>query len=259
MRKFVLLAAAGLMAGCGLIPSDDGGGGGGGGGGVDPTSFTKIYANQYSYYDVSALKEGDWVEYESKSKAPGGGGDNVSKTRYACVKVDSLVWLEMTAAGYDGWYILVGIDKSDRNVKKAYMGEKDKEAKEIKVEPAPATGAATTNYKTRGTGKVSKDTVTVKGTAFDCEKVESESTTTVDGKEYKAKSAYWVCDKVSFRYYWDEKANATANADFKWEGKPSVKGGYVKSWSESSGTTSEMNLVAWGNDAKMSVKLPAPK
>lgn len=185
----------------------------------------------------------------------------MSKTRYACVKIDSLVWLEFNAAGAEGWYVLVGIDKSDRSVKKAYMGEKDKEAKEIKVEPAPATGTAgTTNYKTRGTGKVSKDSVTVKGTAFDCEKTEITSTTTIDGKDYSSKSASWVCEKVPFRYYWDEKANNTTNnADFKWEGKPSVKGGSVKTWSESSGTVSETNLTAWGNDAKMSVKLPAPK
>jgi len=251
MSRFAILAAAAMISGCGAIPT-------GGGGGADPTSTYKVYDNNCAHYDVAALKEGDWVEYEAKSSAGGG----VSKTRTACVKVDSLVWIETAVAGYEGWYLLVGVDKADRKVKKAYMGEKDKEAKELKVEPAPTAAAGgNTDYKVRGTGKVSRESVTVKGTAYDCEKIDTNSTTTVSGKDYASKSTTWVSEKVPFRYYVDEKANAAAmnNADYKWEGKPSVKGGYVKMTSESSGMTSEMNLVGCGTDAKMTVKLPAPK
>ena len=145
-------------------------------------------------------------------------------------------------------------DKTDRKVKKAYMAESGKEAKELKVEPMPA-GGGSTDVKYRGTAKVSKESMTANGTAFDCEKTEMDITMTTGGKDYPSKSKTWVSEKVPFRTIWDESATNNMMKDVKWEGKPTVKGGMVKMWAEKS----EMNLTGWGSDAKMSVKLPAPK
>jgi hypothetical protein len=268
MRRFAILAGAAALAGCSYAnmaaneaANDPNTSKNAGGGGGDPTAYMQIPDIMTAGYDISALKEGEWVEYESKSTAAG--TTSASKSRWACVKVEgNTAWVETSAAGYDGWTYLFAVDKGDRKVKKAYAGKSGQDAKEIKV-TATGTGGTVnnTNYKVRGTVKISKETLTVKGTAFDCEKQESSTTSTMDGKDYTSKSTSWVSDKVPFRFYWDESElnKKDPNVDIKYEGKPSVRGGYVKTWSEGSGTTSEMNLTGWGTDAKMSVKLPAPK
>jgi hypothetical protein len=252
MRKIAVLASSVLFAGCSLINQADNERQNDSNLAGTPANKPVIYDASYSYWDLAALKEGQWVSYETK-------GQGV-KTKNACVKIEgNLVWVEMSTSAND-WVTLVAVDKSDRKVKKAYYGQAGKEASEIKVEPMPtAGGGAATDYKVKGTVKYAKDSLTVKGTTFNCERTDSDTTMTTGGKDYASKSSTWVSDQVPFGTYWDEaQANKKdPNVDIKVEGKPSVKGGMVKSTSSSSGVSSETNLVDWGTDAKMTVKLPA--
>ncbi|MCE9584961.1 MAG: hypothetical protein K8T20_20915, partial [Planctomycetes bacterium] len=182
------------------------------------------------------------------------------KTKLACVGIkDGLVWVEQSNSQQAGWVTLLGIDKGDRKTKKAYWGKAGAEAKEIKVSVMPtAGGAAGETPKSKGTIKISKDTVTVNGTAIECEKSEADITTTVQGKDYRSQSTSWMSDKVPFRSWYDEKAtnDAMKNTDIKYEGKYTLKGAaVVKMTSEGS----NMMIVGMGTDAKMTVKLPATK
>jgi hypothetical protein len=269
MRKWILAAAlVAVVPGCGLIgmaeneaekdANKNNNSGGGGGGGYDPTAYMVVSDIQYSYYDLSALKAGDWVEYETSASGTS------SKSRTACVGIEgNLVWIE-TSAGQPNWFLVVAVDKTDGKAKKAYAGEAGKEGKEIKIQ-ATGTGDTTqVNYKTEGTIKYYKDSATVKAGTFEGECTESSSTTTVEGAKSTAKSRSWASEKVPFRY--DLKKTTLkndSNNNWKIEGKPSVNGGIVKTTTEgdSAGTkyTSTMELVGMGTDAKMSIKIPASK
>jgi len=251
MRKSAILASTLLFAGCSFINQADNESKNDSNLQGTPANQPVVYDTSYSSWDVASLKEGQWVQYEMKGQS--------ARTKNACVKIEgNLVWVEMSTSGND-WVTLVAVDKSDRKVKKAYWGQAGKEGKEIKVEPMPTAGATNTDYKVRGTVKFAKDTLTVKGTSFSCERTDSDMTSTMQGKDYNSKSSVWVSEQVPFRSYWDESQmnKKDPNMDVKYEGKPSVRGGMVRTTSEGSGVTTEMNLVDWGTDAKMTITLPA--
>lgn len=252
MRNIALGLCSIVLGGCGLLGGDSGGSGGGGGGASQPDPT--VYAEATVSWDIAALKEGEWTETETKA------GSYSTKSKLACVGMkDGLVWIEQSNSAQAGWVTLLGVDKADRKTKKAYWGKAGEEAKEIKVQAMPTGGAAGEKPKMRGTVKISKDSVTVNGTALDCEKTESDITTTIQGKDYPSKSTSWMSDKVPFRSYYDEKAAGTdwyKGTDVKVEGKYSLKGAaVVKMTAEGS----SMMLVGMGTDAKMTVKLPAAK
>lgn len=254
MRKIALGLCSVLIAGCGLIPSGDssssGSNNGGGASQPDPT----VYDTSTTGWDIAALKEGDWVETEMK------GTGYSMKTKLACVGIkDGLVWVEQSNSQQAGWVTLLGIDRGDRKTKKAYWGKSGEEAKEIKVSAMPTSGGTAGEMpKMKGTIKISKDTVTVNGTAIECEKSESDITMTYQGKDTRSQSTSWMSDKVPFRSWYDEKATAESmkNTDIKYEGKYTLKGAtLVKMTAEGSNTM----IVGMGTDAKMTVKLPATK
>ncbi|KAF0245874.1 MAG: hypothetical protein FD180_1233 [Planctomycetota bacterium] len=252
MRKIALGLCLVVVAGCGLLGGGGGDGGGGGGGSSQPDPV--VYAETTVSWDIAALKEGEWVETETKS------GAYSAKTKNACVAIkDGLTWVEQSDSSKSGWVMLLGVDKGDRKTKKAYWGKTGEEAKEIKVQNMPTGGApAGETPKSRGTVKISKDTVTVSGTAIECDKSESDITTTIQGKDYRGQSTSWMSDKVPFRSWYDEKSGDyyKNNPDIKVEGKWTLKGAaMVKMTSEGS----TVQLVGMGTDAKMTVKLPVAK
>lgn len=251
MRKFAVVLGLGLLSGCGLIPSGDSGSGGGGSSQPDPT----VMDTTTTYIDIAALKEGDWVETENK------GQGYSMKSKMACVGMkDGLVWIEQTNSSQPGWVTLLAVDKADRKTKKAFWGEAGKEAKEIKVTAAP-TGGATAGGETpksKGTVKITKETVTVAGKSIECEKSESDITTTVQGKDYRTKSTSWMSDMVPFRSWYDEKQGDAykGQTDIKVEGKWTLKGAAMVKMTSDNGSA---EIIGLGTDAKMTVKLPAGK
>lgn len=255
MSRFVLLAAAAaLLPGCSLLGSGSGSSSTGGGGAGTTAQDPMVYDSTTQNWDIAALKEGEWVETETK------GSGYSSKSKMACVGMkDGLVWVEMTGSNQEGWVTLLGVDKGDRKTKKAFWGKSGEEGKEIKVQAMPTAGTAGGVIpKYKGTVKISKDTVTVGGTSVECEKNESNITMTYDGKDTATSSTSWMSDKVPFRSWYDEKATSewAKNTDIKYEGKSNLKGAaLVKMTTEGSSTM----IVGMGTDAKMTLKLPAPK
>lgn len=253
MRKLALGLCSLTLAGCGLIGggSDSGGGGGGGGSQPDPM----VYDATTTSWDIAALKEGEWVETETK------GSGYSMKSKLACVAIkDGLVWIEQSNSSQSGWVTLLGVDPKDRKTKKAYFGKSGAEAKEIKVQAMPTGGggAAGEMPKSKGTVKISKETLTVAGQSIECEKSESDITTTYQGKDTRYQGTTWMSDKVPFRSWYDEKNTDPYknNSDIKVEGKYTLKGAALVK-SEGGGATTQ--IVGLGTDAKMTVKLPAAK
>lgn len=252
MRKIALGMCSLALAGCGLI---GGGGGSTSGGGGSSQPDPTVYDSMSTGWDVAALKEGEWVETETK------GSGYSMKSKLACVGTkDGLVWIEQTNSSQAGWVTLLGVDKADRKTKKAYWGKAGEEAKEIKVQAMPTGGggAAGEMPKSKGTIKYSNETLTVAGKSVECQKMESDITTTYQGKDTRSQSTSWMSDKVPFRSWYDEKAADAYknNSDIKVEGKYTLKGANLVKMT-AQGTT--MEIVGMGTDAKMTVKLPAPK
>jgi hypothetical protein len=218
----------------------------------DPT----VAESQMQAYDIGALKAGDYVEYEMSMM----GGAMKSSYKLACVGVEGdTVWIEtdqLTSMMHKGTLILMAVDKNSRKVTKAFWGKPGEKGKELKVQGGGgATAQPTDTPKVTGTGKVSSEKVKVKDTEFDCEKLEMETSTKIQGTEYKSKSTTWNSEKVAFKAYVDEKSDASkAMGDIKWEGTPSGKGGLVKMESESMGQKTTITLTGWGTDAKQQVQ-----
>jgi len=218
----------------------------------DPT----VQDTQFAAYDIGALKAGEWVEYSMEAY-----GQKYSY-KYACVGVEGdTVYIEYADMGlammHKGTVILVAVNKGDRKVTKAWWGKPGEKGKSIEVKATPAAGAGTPGEtpKMKGKGKVSKEKCNVAGKDFDCEKLEMEITTTVQGKDYVSKSSVWMAENVPFKNFVDEKADpAKAMGDITWEGKPSGKGTMVKTESEMMGQKSVIALSGTGTDAKQTLQ-----
>lgn len=228
-----------------------------------------IQEGMYSYYDLSGLKGGEWVEYESVSEMVMAGvppNPQKSSSKIACVGVEGdTVYLESDQMlsynpAWKGMVIMCAVDKKSGNVTKAWWGKVGEAGKELKVEKA-AGGKPTEapKFDGSGTAKVSKETIKAGGADYDCEKIEMDITMKVSGQESKSKTTSWTSEKVAFKY----KAQAADAKDpydgkVKWEGKAEGKGGIVKSVTEAAGTgytmKTSMEIKASGTDAKMSLK-----
>lgn len=218
--------------------------------------MTEVWDTQMSYYDVSGLKGGEWVESETKMEYPGVAMP-ATKSKLACVKVDGdSVWIETVNADQ---VVLYQIAKKDRKITKAWSGKVGEEGKELAVKPAPAAGSTEPpKYEISGTGKVSKEKLSISGKDVECEKVEMDTTTKMSGMEMKAKTTTWYSTEYPFKFYVDDKAPKQADPyeKIKWEGdKPSMKGGMVKTLSEANGGKSITAVIGWGSDAKPSLKM----
>lgn len=228
-----------------------------------------IQEGMYSYYDLSGLKGGEWIEYETTSEmVMQGVPPNPTKTssKMACVGVEGdTVYLESDQMlsynpGWKGMTIMCAVDKKTGNITKAWWGKVGEAGKELKVEKAAGgKPAEAPKFDGSGTAKVSKESIKVAGADYDCEKIEMDITTKANGMESKMKTTSWTSEKVAFKY----KAQAADAKDpydgkVKWEGKAEGKGGLVKSTSDMAGTgytmKTTMEIKASGTDAKMSLK-----
>lgn len=216
----------------------------------DPT----VYDTSMAYYDIGALKAGDWVEVETVMM----GGSYKTKAKTACVGVEGdTVWIEVASPYGDGTMLLYGVNKGDRKITKAYWGKPGEVGKELKVQPMPGGGVAPTSEKPKqsGTVKVSTDKIKVGDQELECEKIESEITTESSAGKYTGKMTMWYSEKVPFKYFIDEKAEKTVDdSGIKYEGKPSYKGGVAKMISGEGQAKSETNVIGFGTDAKQTVK-----
>lgn len=228
-----------------------------------------IQEGMYSYYDLSGLKGGEWVEYESTSEmvmpnVPA--NPQKSSSKMACVGVEGdTVYLESDEMlsynpAWKGMVIMCAVDKKSGNVTKAWWGKPGEAGKELKVQkPEGGKPVEPAKFDGSGTAKVSKESIKVAGADYDCEKIEMDMTTKANGMESKTKITTWSSEKVAFK----NKAQAADAKDpydgkIKWEGKAEGKGGVVKQTMESAGTgytmKSSKEIKASGTDAKMSLK-----
>lgn len=214
----------------------------------------EVMDNTMAYYDVASLKGGEWVEMETASEYPGMKMP-ATKSKTACVKVDAdNVWIETIAADQVTCY---QIAKKDRKIVKAWSGKVGGDGTALTVKPAPAAGpVAPATYEITGTGKTSKEKVTLGGKEMDCEKVEVDQVMKMSGMEMKSKTTTWYSEAFPFKYYVDKDAKPAEVKDpIKWEGdKPAYKGGMVKMVSEANGGKTVMAISGIGTDAKPSLK-----
>jgi hypothetical protein len=215
----------------------------------------EVMDSQMSYMDVAALKGGEWVEMETIMEY-GGAKQPGTKSKTACVKVDGdNVWIETSMGDQVTCY---QIAKKDRKIVKAWSGKAGEEGKELTVKPTPAPGPTPApTYEMSGTGKVSKEKLSLGGKDFECEKVELNTVMKMAGTETKSKSTMWYSEGYPFKTYIDKDAKGTEAKDpYTWEGdKPSYKGGMVKMVSEGTGYSSTTQVSGIGTDAKPSLKM----
>ena len=186
--------------------------------GEDPV----VYAESTEEWDIAALKAGEWIETETSM------GDFSFKERLACVGIqDGLVWIEKTG-GPAGQVLLLGVDADDRQTKKAFRGQPGQEGREIKIQSMPAGETAGP----RGAFRISTDTIRVNGTVIDCDKEESDLSTTIT----------WWSGQVPFH---------------GWEDGPSTRKG--KTLVGMTSDTVTVILSGTGTDARMTLRIPPPK
>ena len=216
---------------------------------------TDVYDNQMSSVDVAALKGGEWVETETMTEYPGMTQPTL-KLKTACVRVDAdSVWIESWVADQVTCF---QVAKKDRRIVKAWTGKAGEEGKEQAVKPAPAAGPTpAARSETTGSGKVSKERISLGGKEFDCEKVEQEQVVKMSGIEIKSKITTWYSEGHPFKSFVDPNAKPVEVKDpIKWEGdKPLCKGAIVKMVTETNGARSTTQVCGVGSDAKPGLKM----
>src|SRR6185436_17414538 len=108
------------------------------------------------------------------------------------------VWIETVNADQ---VVLYQIAKKDRKITKAWAGKVGEEGKELTVKAAPA-GNNTPPPATEisGTGKVSKEKLSISGKDVECEKIEMDTVTKMSGMEMKAKTTTWYSTEYPFKF-----------------------------------------------------------
>lgn len=228
----------------------------------------EIPENMMSSYDLSGLKGGEWIEYETTSEmVMQGVPPNPQKSSYkiACVGIEGdTVYIEssqMTAMNpmTKDEVQMYAIDKKTGNITKAWQGKAGAAGRELKVKKAePVANGGGTTVDQSGTAKVSKETIKAGGQDWDCEKIDMDLVTKVAGTESKSKTTTWSSESVAFKFKGGDASGTPANDKIKWEGKAEGKGGMVKMVSDMAGQGYSMKTVmeikASGTDAKMSLK-----
>ncbi|MEK7468076.1 MAG: hypothetical protein AAB074_11735 [Planctomycetota bacterium] len=233
---------------------------------ADPVVYEKMFAE----YELSGLKGGEWVEYETTGETVERGSPGTpdkAAWRLACVGVEPDAILLETNRETEHWWpgtvIVYSVDRKSGLVTKAWWGKPGEPGKEVEVpksdDKKPANPVKKTGFEGSGTIKISKEKLSVPAGDFECEKSESDITTKLPQREYRQKTATWTSEKVPFPL----KRPAAGAPDpydgkVKTEGKAEGKGGEVKSTFEESDSewvlTSTTVLKRSGNDAKMSLK-----
>src|SRR5258706_2775080 len=226
-------------------------------------NFVIIGGYDVAGYDVEALKASDWVEHEIEMT----GGENF-KAKRACLTVDGdTAWIETNwnLWQHSGTVFLLAVNRSDRKVAKAWWGKPGAKGKELKVKAYVADPSLAEieqemwKTETKGTGKVSKEKLQVNGMQLDCERTDLDYVMTnpgwTTGKkneliELKETKSKWIGEQVPFRAFSSAKVTYNLESHLKWEGKRTIRGGTVKSVTESPNFKWTMTLVGWGTDAK---------
>lgn len=219
----------------------------------------------FDSYDLESLKGGEWVEYRWTAETVTDKG--VSKPgmeysyRIACVLVEpETVWFEsseFTARQPDlkGTLVLAAVGRKSGLVTRAWWGKPGETGKELKVQKA---GVATPWSGVTGTAKVTRETIKAGGAEYECEKIESELTTTFNGTVAKAKHTLWNSETVPFKGKAPSEVAKESMKSLTWEGTPTWKGWKVKETIERkigediSKATKE--LLGCGTDAKPTIE-----
>ena len=214
-----------------------------------------VYRGEYVDIDVSGLKEGDWSEYETadtnaapKAKKP--------TMRLACVKVEpELAWVELTRGNdselREGRVLVLALRKTDSQVAQAFYGKPGEAAQTLKVVEGGARGEMPSAIPAvvEGSGKTSKEKFKAGTLSLDCEKIETDLTTTTGCCANRRRTAYLVSEKVAFAPRFPEGAGIT------WESKPTGKAGLVRRVIDIEGHKIIMTLLRFGTDAKQTLSV----
>lgn len=230
----------------------------------------EVDAELLSTYDIGQLKEGDWVEYETKAEMAGQPASVMSHYKLACVKLDGdTAWIEWNTQAIPpmnqkGSLALYAVDRKTRRILEAYVGDANgvgvKQTVKARApqteEEKAAQAKAMAQMNVSGTGKVSRDTIEVNGVKLDCERVDSEVTMKYPQMEMTTKGMMWSSDKVPFRFFVDENTPDPYKGKIKYEGTPSKMLAMVKLVSEMQHGKTTMQLLGMGTDAKPTLKKP---
>lgn len=233
-----LLAAVAALSFCSAVRAEE--------------SQPEVRESDLAAYDLTAVKPGDWVEYERRFQP----GNATRKYRMACVAADGKLLTvetdEAAGATHPGTLLVLQADRETSKVVRAWWGTAGGEGKELQVRGAAAEPEAPpATVKVTGTGKVTRETVKAAGREFDCEKVTVETSAEIGGEKHTALLTVCRSSEVTFAL----KTGGERTPGVVWEGEPAAKGAVVRLVSESGGIRAEMTLTGFGTDAKATLKV----
>ncbi len=243
--------------------------------GVSGAEETEVAETSLFSYDISSLKQGDWVEYASVS------GSSAWSSRWACVQVEeNVVWIEISTSVADSEVRLLGVSKASNLVLFAYAGKRGEVGRKLKVTERHEMTASiqpggkqteregrkispdeerkpNPDEEAKCTVSPEKEEISVGEQKFVCEKWTVEYRFGGDAKD-KRVDTMWVSDKIPFGRRLDKAGNPMVyGRDLPWEGKRTLNGGSVKESHERPGGTGTRVLKGFGTDAKPTVKMKA--